>query len=363
MKTFTLLLLSFFPAGVPAQDTQPAKQAAVPNQVPVYNLDFKAEKPVPGFAAPAAIAQPIHCSPDGATFLNALVPPDFSSSSVTSISEKEVVGFSVQKIADLQNVRSLDYFPSAKHLHLLVYAAPKTSDGTVPSPASYHQYIAEFDRKGEYKKSIKVPSAIHVYRFAVLPSGNFLLSGFDPANNVASLVLMSPEGEILRPLELPEDLQQTKELNRREQNSKEPASLIASRMFSQEIFAAEGQGIVSWHPGSATVLAITGDSTAAEVKIQAPRDYSLDSFIPSDSSWIVNFKRSSLPADSVVDSKASTGNFVTYQVDSHDGSLIRELHPADNSPAWIACAREGKLTAFKMDQKSNFIHLSADIPK
>lgn len=333
-------------------------------EVPVYWLNFTPKDPVQGTKAPGSVALPIHCSPDGAAFLNALFAPDFSTTRILAISSKDVVTFSTDKIPDLQNIQLLDDFPSKKSLDVLIYAAPKSTDGSSqpPKPASYHQYLVSFHRDGSYEKTVQLPPAVNVYRFAVLASGNFLLSGFDAANNVPRLLLLSPDGDVLQQMDMPAALEKTETLSQREGGDQGPSSVVASQMFSQAMFTAQSGGVVYWTPGTATVLSITGDTRLDEIKLQAPSGYSLASFVPSDSEWIVSFRRSNLPESVAVDARASTRNFLMYEVNRRDGSLMEELRPTGSDPAWTACADNGKLTAFAMDKQSNLIPYTADVP-
>ena len=377
MKKTLMLVLAGIPLCVLAQATpatSPSSGATgsgdTTNKAPSSPVTFRAEQPVPGFTAPNAIAGPIRCSTDGTAFLNTPLPPDFQNFLVSAISDKGAVGFPIANLPGLENIRFQDFFPSGHSLTYLVTASPNPRVGqsslgggqqTAKRGTEYHHYLLQFDRTGVFQKSIQLPDGTQFLRFAILPSGNLVASGFDVANNVPRLMLLNPDGAVLRPLELPSGMEKKAEFDQLQQRLGTAASVAGSQMYSRGLFASQALGVVYSLPGSAAVLSITGDGTVREVNVQAPEGYALDSLVSSDGGWIVQFRRANAPGQGAVDARPESRNFVYFQVDPRDGSLVRELDLRGSKVAWVACQHDNKLIAYKMDENSRLIPMSADI--
>ena len=379
MKTTLLLLFAGFPAFVFAQGSPAASTISHPsddydgsagrNQIPASLISFEPGNPIPGFTAPNAVIEPIQCSDDGTVFLDSLLPPDYRTRLVSAVNSKGATAFSISDIPDLENIQVQDFFPSEHSLDYLATASTKSNDGHFTSEnqagrkaTAFHQYILTFDKNGIFKKSVKLSEGTSFLRLGMLASGNIVLSGFDTANNIPRLILINPDGEMLRPLDLPSAFDKRGELEGLEQSGR-PGGLAGSQIYSQGVFTAQSLGLVYSLRGSSSVLSITGDGTLREVQVKNPFGYTFDTLLSSNGKWIVRFRRAGLPTKGATDTSPESGNLLYFQVDPQDGSLLRELQLSSQQMTWLACEHDGQLTAFKTDAKSNLIPMSADIGK
>jgi hypothetical protein len=104
----------------------------------------------------------------------------------------------------------MSFFPSDSVVGFLVRASKELpgAPGTGKSPAGipwnkYHSYIAEFDRNGSYKESIELPMTYVLSHFAILPSGEFLVTGYDELNSTPKLLFLNSSGQVVRSIDLP----------------------------------------------------------------------------------------------------------------------------------------------------------------
>jgi hypothetical protein len=237
-----------------------------------------------------------------------------------------------------------------------------------PSQAGYKYFIAKFDRNGGYKELVELPFSGPVFRFAVLPSGDIVIIWFDPAGSVPRLLLLDSSGGLKGPIQMPQPIQDSVDAalggesagvgSRTELNR-----ALASDAMGLVQFADYGDRVLLWLPGKNIVLEMGDGLARREVEIESPKGYALEAFLPSNTRWIVQFKRLGLSGSGPIDSRPETRNFLLYEVNPSDGSLRRKLNEDSDSSGWEACEHDGKLLSFKTDEKQHLIPLTADLGK
>jgi hypothetical protein len=379
MKTYPVLLLIMVFSATWAQDQkhslagQAASVASIEtaaNDIPAYHLDFKAQDPIPGVTASPVMFFPMQCASDGAIFMDMLAAPEFKEHLVYSISAKEARQFSLKNISDLHDVRFLSFFPSDSLIGFLVYATKDSEpssrtlllNGTTEAGkitvGEHHYYIAMFDRSGNYRESVLLPVDYPIFHFAILPSSNLIISGFDDKNNVPRLLLLNSRGGLLRPLQLPVQIQNESV------GAGDPthSALAASQTFGRILFTSHGSSVLLLQPGTTfPVLEIKESGSVREIPVTAPKGYVLDASVSSNDRWIIEFKRSGLSDDAAVDARPESNNYVFYEINQSDGSLQRRLIMNNGDLSWMACEHDGTMTALKTDQKLNLIPLTAQL--
>jgi hypothetical protein len=335
--------------------------------IPTFNVEFKAADPVPGVVTSFAMVTPVQCNGYGATVLDRISDADGRTRILDLIHDGKATPISLDKINDLHHPQYESLFVSKSTLGVMLNAARNNADSSAPEKLS--QFIARFDLNGSYLGAIELPFSYPILRFALLSSGDPVVFGFDPYNNVPHLIELDSSGRVTR--EYP--LQTTKKEEAAEQAgadrldalaATQAAAVAGSEAFGRASFTSWGDRIIFYRPGVDTVLVIGEDGGSREERLTPPKGYALDGFLAANDRWLVQFRRASLleSGHDAVDARPESGNFVLYEVRPGDGSLRRQLKLSGDI-GWIACEQDGALTSFKTDDKKRLIPLTAELGK
>ena len=340
-------------AGVAAQST-----LSVPNKA----IEFKnADSPAGLSLSPVTMA-PDHCTADGSLFLDMVDPKDMQKQTVVSVRGDKSQGYAPENIQGLNDVMVMDFFPSDSVVGFLVRAsAEKPGErGSGKSPAgidwnSYHNYVAEFNRDGSFRKSVELQTTYNVYHFAILPSGEFVASGYDKAGSIGRLILMDDSGKALREFDLP--------AFRASADGGAPygsadALTNKSRLLGYVMLTAYGQNVLVWHARSTDpVLEIGAGGHVREVPLQIPPGMELVGLISATDRWVAFFRSRSAAENTPL----NRADFAYYEVNPRDGSLATKLNEAgDGRPHSITCETDGNYLAYHRDKDGHLIVLRAD---
>jgi hypothetical protein len=325
------------------------------NDLPTRQVTFSAGDPVNDIKASPALILPMQCTGDGALFFDMLQPPSFMQQAVYSVTLKSSQSFSVSAIADLHDVHQINFFPTKDHVFLLVHATKEASPAagdTVVRQSSYAYFVAVFNRQGNYEHSIKLtmhdvlPSHI-----AVLTSGEYLVTGYDRANDMPRLYLVDSDGQLIRPLVLPEILGK---YIASDDSTSAKAAMNQSKVLGSILMTAHGDEVLLWRRGArGPILGIGAKGSTREIPLDVPKGLTLGDVLPSDKSWIAQFQ---------AENQSDTHQWSYYQFDPSDGtenakSLIGGDSP-EHIPAIIACEENGTFLSYQTDDKGQLRILS-----
>lgn len=374
-KLFLLLALTFTCFGQSVSSVA-GKDAAGPSDggkisdepdIQSATLDFKHSEPVQGVGASAAFVVPFQCTDDGAVFLDALSPAGTGRGrTFYSLHDKETQKFALSAIHDLRDVEIIDYFPAHSMVGFLVRAIQETavspggaqaSDGksgaTEMNRAVHHYFVAEFDRDGSYKKSVQLGLDYPLFRMAVLPSGEFLVTGYDSATDAETMVLLDDAGQVVRDIDQPLS---AKERAARREASAYKRMLNGAQSAGRTNFVEYKDSILAWRAGTNDpVLEIGAGGETREVPIAVPQSSMLADMLPSDDQWIIHVNSANVSGDGPRD----LSGYQYYEVSPLDGSLLRKLVIAQAAVGSIACKSKGKYVAFSKDKENKLVEFVA----
>jgi hypothetical protein len=361
------VVLSVVTAVAAAQSAKTLTSSVSPNEgnvaadssTPVRTLDFKLVKPNPGLDLSPVTAAPTQCTPDGSLFLDELDVKDLNKHTVVGIHGTDTRSYSPANISDLHDVFVESFFPTEDVVGFLVRGS-KTAPGS-PSPGKspagipwddYHYYIAIFNRGGSYQKSIELPFRYTVSRFAILPSGEYLVSGYDQANSTARLAFLDSSGQLIRNLDFPAFRHATEG----EYGSREAAK-SARNLVGYVLMTPYKEDILVWQmSGDSPILDVGAGGTSKEISLQPPAGFVFDSLIPSNDRLVALFRTT----DTAPGSAMSDVHYSYFDVRPQDGSVSAKLVQAGNAPRSIACESDGTYLSFKRDSANKVILVKAD---
>lgn len=330
------------------------------SELSTRQLTFTAGDPVSGLNVSPVIVLPIHCASDGALFLNTLQPPSFTQQALYAVTPKSSRSFEISAITDLYGIQMISFYPGNDRVSVLVRATRETS----PSPgeakvrqSSYGFFVATFDRQGNYMKSVEL--AMHNVlpsHVATLTSGEYLVTGYDRANDMPRLYLIGGDGQVIRPLVLPDNLGQYV--------SDDPNSakgmMNYSRVLGSILMTSHGDEVLVWRRGgSGPILSVGANGSTRDVELDVPKSLTLADVLPSDKLWMAHFQEAGDKTSQEQDLRKAA----YYQFDPSDGSLTSKLSirgdSPDHVPAIVACEEDGTFLSYQTDDKGQTRILSA----
>jgi hypothetical protein len=369
MKAVGLLFLSIIalPAlpQAPASGAAPVKAAAAeaestePPPIPERRLEFAPVESDPSVALSPATSLPV-CDSGGSLFLDMLDPKDPKSHSVVAIKGKKSQRYSLSGISDLHDLFVFGFFPSESVVGFLVRATKETPVAAGPgvSPAGYawsgyHTYIAEFNRDGSYKGSIEIPVTYQLTRFAILPSGEFLVAGFDKVNATARLLFLNSSGEVVRNLDMPAF---KKPVGDNAQYGSIETGRAARKVIGSVVFTPYGQDILVWNRnGSDPILDVGPGGRVREVPLDIPAGSAFVDLVSANDRWVAHFRDKDTAEHAPFTAKA----FSYYELHPQDASIWSRIQISGDVPQSLACESDGTYLTFKSDKDNKIMMFEA----
>jgi hypothetical protein len=356
-----LLVIGFAQAQSPATQETAVRPIAEPQpEMPTRTLNFEPQETDPALAVSNVTSLPFQCTSDGTLFLNSVNPKDLREPTLISIRGKKSQTYRISAIGDLHDIFQIDTYPSDSNVGFLIRASKELpgQPGAGKSPAGipwskYHNYIALFDRNGSYKESIELPVDYQLNHFAILPSGEFLISGYDRLNSAPRLLFLSSAGQIMRTLDLPAARNSTADAS----FGSAAAMMASSQLLGNVIFTAWNNHILVWHRGSADpVLDVGPGGSVREVPLQPPPGLVFEAMISANDRWVARFHEQSAAENA----PEKPGEHIFYELHPEDASLsVKLIQPKDVS-GQIACESSGAYITFNHDSEGKFRLLKAE---
>ena len=354
VKWFFAALLAFATVASPAQ--RPASASAgkhsSPEDVPRVKLAFAEEQDVPQLGAQVVFG-PIDSPPDGAVFLEASPPSNPQAATLWSVAKvndtSAVTSFAPDKISDLHDPQLRTYFATESLVAELVNAtrddALSTSKRVIVVPSTgerseqnvrsgtRHNYIATFDRQGNYKEAVELDVPFKPQRIAVFNSGLYLVIGHDTENKT-KFAFVNADGSLQRLLDTEKPMLGWQKMIEGMGLSKAgPAEFWANsppQLGLAQILPFRDKLLFVW-PGLTWILEISPSGSVRRVPIHVPEGFIIDHFVPSEKMWYVSFRK--YGADSIVDLETTL-----YEISPLGGKPIRCF---DMAPEYVSGITSG----------------------
>jgi hypothetical protein len=361
VKWFFATLLVFAVAPSPAQKPVAAsanKQASA-EQVPTIKLAFVEEKDTSQIGA--AGFGPMGCTPDGAVFVDPW-QPSAPETGVVSFAKAHdtytVTTFAMNQISDVHDAHLRDAYPTESLLVMLLVNgtrddAMSTSKRVVVVPSTGEQYehdvksgarndyVATFDRQGNYKEAVELDLPFKPRRIAVFSSGLYLLIGSDTEHK-PRFAFVNADGSLQRLLDTEKPMHGWEEMiDASGVSHGAPTDEFLARVPPQfglsQIVSFHDKLLFVW-PGLRWILEISPSGVLRRVPIHVPQGKVIDRFVPSDKMWYASFKESG--EDYRTDQQT-----IVYEINPLDGMPIRRFDTAPEYVTGIICEHEGEFRA------------------
>ena len=294
------------------------------------------------------------CASDGSLFIDMLDPKNLKNHTLIAITEKSSQVFSPASISDIHDVDVFGFFPAESIVGFLV----RGTKGLVGTPgpgkssagyawSDYHNYVAEFNRDGGYKGAIELPMSYQLSHLAILPSGEFLVSGYDQLNSSARLLFLDSSGRVLRALDLPAS---RSDASLGQIYGSATASRVASELIGSVVFTPYNQDILVWRKDSNDpILDVGPGGRVREVPLHVPVGFVFTDMVSANDRWVAHFRAQNTPAGSPF----SAAGYSYVELRTQDASLSSKLLISGDVPQFLACEQSGTYTTFKQDDKDS----------
>lgn len=365
------VLPAFGQTAAPKRDANSGAPAPLP--VPAVTLDFSDPKPIPGAPSSNAWATPLLCTSDGTIVVSIPNPTDWRMPSFYALDTKGSHVLSPSSAGGIYDMQYRGSYFASDSMYGIEVTGTRDDKQEMrifrpDKPAQkfytgkHHEYVLEFHRDGSYRKAIELPEQYTFWRIAPLPDDNFVAVAYDRANRIPRLLLLDSGGDVVRPIEIPQTMQDDPVLEQG-QGSDPMKRAKAESSLSWWLFGqARGKVLLYKARAHASVLEIGSGGAAREVPVQAPDGYELSSVVPASDRWIMQFRRSGLSDERAVDARPDSGNFVYYEVDPNDGSLKRRIDIPSKDLAGVACEDDGVVRGFTISD-GKWLEVTAELPR
>ena len=359
-----LALIGFLALAVLAAFGQEASERlsgpAVASTAPLYRIDFREGQPVRDIGSTLAFRTPIECASDGTVLLDVVqslnsgvrpsnISPQSPSLLLIGISlSGEVHSFPLGQVKNLYDLTYIADYVGDSEVVLLVLAAAEdkegkkkytTKDGTEhefsADLAEHHYYILIFDRHGAYQKKIRADVPMRLRQIGLLPSGRFVVDGYDENDRTPKLAMLKDDGTLLKFLEVPAGERPASAMHTKDATGKGPAVYLAPVQFL-------GQGNVIFtvqQDSKFPILEVNEAGAIRTLRPKLPNGMETSFLVPSDKNLYALV--------------SAPGAEMIYEFNSQDGSVLRRLHVGDSESAQeVACVHDGKFLSFKTNDNN-----------
>lgn len=301
------------------------------------------------------------CDTGGSLFLDMLDPKDLKKHTAVSFRVGESQTYLPSAIPDLHDMFILGFYPSSSEVAFLVRGTKDLpgSSGPNTSPAgitwsSYHTYIAEFKRDGSYKGTIQLPISYKIARFAIFPSGELLVLGYDELNSVIRLLLLNSSGDVQRTIDLPAS--RSPIAGTTPYHSPSGATAMSKVLASFE-FTPYKEDILVWRANNNDpILDVSSGGSVHEVPLQVPPGFAFAGMIPSNDRWVGHFRSKNVPQNAPF----TAGTYSYFELRPEDASIFAKLLIPGDLPQFLACEADGGYLTYKVGKDHKLVLLRSN---
>jgi hypothetical protein len=371
LTSWCLAALMTLPAAAQSsQQARPATKKAPTASAPPWpqkTIRFSDEKVIlslPGEGSRAVT----HCSDAGTTFVDlyadSSLPGSSEISDLFSVSPSGEVK-SLHRImpSDFTDISIRDFFAADHTLVSLLEAVKRDDHGDTSVPRDIRYFLSLSDYDGGFAKLLSLELGFKPLKVALFGSGDFLVLGWDESNLLPVLALLKEDGTVRRFVDLdyrrhPEFYTTYGSLKEAESSKRADTALALLRRAQ---FVPYGSQVLLTYPGTAksvSVLSAVGEDRS--IPIELPGGFVLHDVLVSGAGYPLILRAQ--PAE--VSGKATTVGEVNpqqrlFEMNSHNGSLLREFLFDKPHLDGVKCASAAALTAIFYDTVADAVRQSA----
>jgi hypothetical protein len=335
------LLSTIPPPGQSAPDSRSgAGKVADPwAQLPVTTLTFTHAADLSGLPQSPLLLDPLQCTPKGALFFQIPLPPKFMTRAFVSVTAKGKVTVNdhAANLPGFEGFRQGEVFPGDKDVYELVegrYRPPDQPVNGIGEQPGWGEFIAKYAADGTLESLIPLTHVSFVpMKFAVLPSGRFVVLGKNYPNMEPELVMLDSDGTNPVPLDLfGSRFYSIQELSRFypgvAQDNTEGNGL--DRVLSAVQFVSYGENVLLVQTGTTFPLVEIGDGGIIRpFPLELPAGTTIESLMPSSQNFF--YVR-------VADRRTEPVIHRLILFDPSSGEALREIRVSGLlSPRFVAC--------------------------
>jgi hypothetical protein len=285
----------FLVLALQAQVAQRAPKSDPWAQLPSNSLDFAHAFPLTALPASPFLVDPVQCSPNGQLFLQIPLPPTYMRRAFASITKqgKTTLNSNGGQIAGFDELRQIAYFPRDKHFYALMEGRRHVQEqpmGLTPPKSPWQELIAAFGDDGTFESMTALEISFVPLRFAVFPSGRYVILGQESINQSPVLITLDKDGTNPHPIDLfGSGLYGKERLRQYFPNAANDDSIGSgmSQVLGSVQFVSHGDNILLVQAGTNFPLVEIGDAgILRNVRLGLPTGVIIQSVFPSSGSLL-----------------------------------------------------------------------------
>jgi hypothetical protein len=309
-----------------------------------------------------------YCSDGGTTFVDLYGATSLSGSSAIpelfSVSPSgEVKSLHRMMPSAFTDVSIRDFFAADRTLVTLVEAVKRDDHGDTSIPRDVRYFLSLSDYDGGFAKLLPLELTFKPLKIAQFGSGDFLVLGWDATNLLPLMALVKEDGTIRRFIDLDErhhpEFYVTHGSLQEEESSDRSGAALA--LLQKAEFVPYGSQVLLTYPGTAKsvgVLSAMGEDRS--IPIELPGGFVLHDVLVSGAGYplILRAQPAEISGKSATAGEANPQQRL-FEMNSHNGSLLKEFLFDKPRLDAVKCASASKLTAIFYDTIANAVHPAA----
>jgi hypothetical protein len=328
-------------------------------------IKFAEGKPVLGLPAEGTRTHP-RCSNDGTMFFDVYThdasPTRMGAPELYSVtSAGEVKRLSQKLPVDFTSMSVIDFF-AADHTLVTLLRAERDEDGTTPAPPREVRYFLSLsDYDGDGADLLSLELKFRPLKVALFGNGDFLVLGWDDANQLPVMATLKEDGEVRRFVDL-DNKHPTLPYGNYDSLKEMEASAQAHvnlEMLEHAAFVPFGSQVLLTYPGTARFIRVLGPvGEDRAIPIQLPGGFVLHDVLVSGVRYSLVL-RAEQPEDAQDPrGQSQDARMKMFEMNSNNGSLLREFLFDRPHIGEVACSPDSRLMAVFEDTMADVVQQS-----
>lgn len=326
--------------------------------IPERTVDLAEGVPIPGLPFTGILASPFTCSSGGQIFVDELgldkqgrllstMPVLYRVSS-----PREVKQVSIPAPTGYKEVSSSSFFAGSDALVSLVRASQPTDQSNAQSnPAHADYFLATSDLDGDHGRLIHVSVNFDVAKAALFDSGEFIVLGSDVNSLKPVIALLNWDGRLLKRLDVfSKPAADSPAADTGLVKGDATKATMSLRSIAAVKFVPWGSDVLMVAPGfdDSAIYHFRPSSRFDRIPVKLPEGEMIEGIVAAGGSddWVIRSRTAASQKQMVKARIVENPVEHLYEVNPQSGEILRRLELKGPVPGEVACAVNGKLSAF-----------------
>lgn len=328
--------------------------------IPERTVDLSDAVPVPGLPFTGILATPFTCSSGGQIFVDE-IGLDKQGRLISTMpvlyrvsSQREVKQVSIPTPTGYKEVSSSSFFAGSDALVSVVRASQPTDPNNVQNDSTHADYfLSTSDLDGDHGRLIRLSVNFDVAKAALFDSGEFIVLGSDLNSLQPVIALLNWDGRLLKRLDVfPKRAADRPAADTGLVNSGTTRATMSLRSIAAAKFVPWGSDVLMVVPGfdNSAIYHLRPSGRFDRIPVKLPEGEMVEGIVAAggNDDWVVRSRTAASQKQMVKARIVQNPVEHLYEVNPRSGEILRRLELKGPVPGEVACAVDGKLSAFSI---------------